>query len=122
MVTDYTSQKKDTGDETTVAAHPKNSWKSFNKYLKENAVSPDGKTGIVKLSFEVDHDGTLGEIKVVKGLSQPTDQKAIDLIKAGSAWMEMQMVHPKRLLYGLSSKNNHLLLFTSIRESENFLQ
>jgi TonB family protein len=87
VVTDYTSRNKDAGDGTPVGAHPKDSWKSFNEYLKENAVSPDGKTGVVKLSFEVEHDGTIEDIKVVKGLSQPTDQKAIDLIKAGSAWI-----------------------------------
>jgi hypothetical protein len=97
VVTGYTTQKKDDVDDTPVAAHPKNSWKVFNKYLKENAVSPDGKTGVVKLSFEVDHDGEIGEIKIIKGLSPATDQKAIDLIKTGSDWIGNANGSPEKI-------------------------
>ncbi|HEY4324619.1 MAG TPA: carboxypeptidase-like regulatory domain-containing protein [Mucilaginibacter sp.] len=105
VVTDYTSKNKDAVDDVTVVAHPKNSWKTFNKYLKENAVSPDGKTGVVKLSFEVDHDGTLGEIKVIKGLSQPTDQKAIDLIKKGSDWIGNANGLPEKITIRVKFEN-----------------
>jgi hypothetical protein len=38
----------------TTNAHPKNGQDDFNSYLKENAVSPDGKKGSVTLSFIVD--------------------------------------------------------------------
>jgi hypothetical protein len=67
-------------------ALPQVGWEGFNKYLKDNAVSPDGKTGVVKLSFTVAQDGIISDIKVLKGLSPDADKKAIDLINAGPDW------------------------------------
>jgi outer membrane biosynthesis protein TonB len=72
---------------TTAPAHPKGGWGSFRKYLKKGAVSPDGKTGIVKLSFQVDANGNISNIKVLRGLDKETDQKATDLIIDGPAWL-----------------------------------
>jgi hypothetical protein len=70
----------------TAAAHPKDGWGNFRKYLKKGAVSPDGKTGTVKLSFFVDANGAISNIKVVKGLDQATNQKATELLIDGPAW------------------------------------
>ena len=84
VVVGYGSQKKD--DEPVTAAHPKDGWHSFKKYLNENAVSPDGKTGIVKLSFTVDPNGNISEVVIIKGLSALTNKKAIDLINNGPDW------------------------------------
>lgn len=67
-------------------AHPKDGWYSFNEYLKTHAISPDGKTGTVHLSFTVSTLGVISDIKVTKGLSDLTDKKAIDLLKTGPAW------------------------------------
>jgi len=67
-------------------ARPTSGWVSFNKYLKENATSPDGKKGTVKLSFMVVADGSVSEIKVTSGLSAAADKKAIDLITNGPKW------------------------------------
>jgi hypothetical protein len=78
---------KKTDDEFVVTnAHPKDGWSSFRKYLKENAKSPDGKTGIIKLSFMVDRYGSVSEITIIKGLSPATNQKAIDLVSDGPDW------------------------------------
>ncbi len=71
----------------TAAAHPKDGWDSFRKYLKTGAVSPDGKTGTVKLSFQVDANGNISNIQVLKGLDKETDQKATELIMDGPAWL-----------------------------------
>ncbi|HVV55867.1 MAG TPA: TonB family protein [Mucilaginibacter sp.] len=68
-------------------AHPSTGWQSFNDYLKNNTVSPDGKTGIVNLSFTVDANGNLSGFKVTKSLSDTADQKAIDLVKNGPDWI-----------------------------------
>lgn len=84
VVVGYGSQKKD--EESVTAAHPKDGWDSFKKYLSENAVSPDGKTGIVKLSFTVDPNGNISEVVIIKGLSTLTNKKAIDLINNGPDW------------------------------------
>ncbi len=85
VVTNY-NPKSSAEEPAVVSAHPKAGWSSFRKYLKENAHSPDGKTGVVKLSFMVDINGAISDIKVTKGLSQSTDQAAIDLINDGPDW------------------------------------
>jgi len=89
VVTGYGSRKSsEDGDEPLVVdAHPINGWSSLKKYFDENAVSPDGKKGIVKLSFMVDHSGNITNIKVVKSLSTETDAKAIDLLNNGPGWV-----------------------------------
>ena len=79
------SQKKK--DETVTAAHPQAGWHGFKKYLNENAVSPDGKKGIVKLSLMIDNNGNISEVTVIKGLSPLTNKKAIDLINNGPDWI-----------------------------------
>lgn len=67
-------------------AHPRNGWDSFKKYL-DNAISPDGKTGKVRIRFVVNTDNTLSEFKVTKSLSADADAEAIRLIKEGPAWI-----------------------------------
>lgn len=86
VVVSYGTKKTD-DEAVVITAHPKDGWSSFRKYLKENAKSPDGKTGIVKLSFMVDHYGSVSEITITKGLSPATNQKAIDLISDGTDWV-----------------------------------
>ncbi len=87
VVVGYGTSKK-TGNETAdTSAHPNSGWANFNKYLKKNAVLPDGSTGVVKLSFKVAGNGSISDISIVKGLSKIADQKAIDLINNGPAWI-----------------------------------
>jgi TonB family protein len=71
----------------SIDAHPKTGWKAFNSYLSKNAVSPDGQTGKVNISFIVDGQGNLNDFKVLNSLSTATDQKAIDLVNKGPAWL-----------------------------------
>ena len=86
VVTGYSSQNKNP-DTVYTSAHPKAGWGALRKYLRTNAISPDGKSGTVKLSFEVNHDGVITKIQVVSGISDMTNQKAVDLIKNGPAWV-----------------------------------
>lgn len=86
VVTGYTSQPR-SDDAPIIDAHPQTGWSDFKKYLKNGAISPDGKTGIVKLSMSVAPNGMISDIKVEKGISPATDQKAIDLVKDGPAWV-----------------------------------
>jgi hypothetical protein len=67
-------------------AHPQTGWDAFRKYLKENAVSADGKAGIVELAFTVNANGSISNINVTKSLSVTADAKAISLIKDGPVW------------------------------------
>jgi hypothetical protein len=87
VVVGYGTSKKNDGV-SIIDAHPQEGWSSFRIYLKENAISPDGKTGVVRLSFVVDHNGIISDMKVLKGLSPATDQKAIDLINDGPDWID----------------------------------
>lgn len=86
VVTGYTSQAKP-GEAAVIDAHPQAGWSNFKKYLKENAISHDGKTGVVKLSMMIAPNGTISDIKILKGLSNATDQQAIDLINDGPSWV-----------------------------------
>ena len=74
-------------EEEYQSAHPATGWNVFKKYLKDNAESPDGKIGTVKLSFMVNADNSLSDFKIIKSLGAQTDSAAVGLIKDGPAWM-----------------------------------
>lgn len=69
------------------AAHPKIGWSKYNKYLGSTAISPDGKTGSVGLSFLVDKSGAINSIIIVTSLSDAADKKAIELVNKGPKWV-----------------------------------
>ncbi len=95
VVTGYTSKN---ADETVIInAHPKDGWSSYRKYLKENALSPDGQIGVVKLSFIVGRNGAISGITIKKGLSTATNQKAIDLINDGPTWVGNTNKEPEKV-------------------------
>jgi hypothetical protein len=80
-----------------IAAHPQKGWRDFRHYLKTNAVSPDGVTGLVKISFVVDKSGSIGNIKVEKGLSDAANKKALSLVKDGPGWVGNSNKHPETI-------------------------
>ena len=86
------------GSEVSSAdAHPKNGMPNLDDYLKNSAVSPDGKTGKVKLSFIVAAGGTLSQFKILKSLSDAADKKAIDLLSSGPEWVGSTDKKPKEV-------------------------
>ena len=82
-----TNKKQDDDQQQYEAAHPANGWSDFKKYLKDNAKSPDGKAGVVKVSFTVDEYGALSDFKIKKSLGDETDNAAIQLIQNGPHWL-----------------------------------
>ncbi len=70
----------------TRPAEPVMGWNAYRKYLKSKATSPDGKKGSVTLSFTVSPAGEVGNAKVIKGLSEEVNKKALQLILEGPAW------------------------------------
>jgi hypothetical protein len=84
VVTHNDSLKKAAAND--IKAHPVEGWDSLKKYLKDNAASPDGQTGTVKLSFMVDQSGAITNITIISGLSNATNNKAINLIANGPVW------------------------------------
>ncbi len=71
---------------TSEEARPKAGWNAFQKYMSTVAISPDGKCGDVKLSFTVEANGAINNCKVVTGLSEAANKKAVELIKNGPSW------------------------------------
>ncbi|WP_259065581.1 carboxypeptidase-like regulatory domain-containing protein [Mucilaginibacter sp. X4EP1] len=86
VVTGYSAQNKEADENAYIAARPREGWNTLKKYLQQNAISPDSKTGTVKLAVTIGANGNITSIKVIKGLSTATDQKAVDLINNGPAW------------------------------------
>lgn len=76
-----------TNDVSSKIAHPKIGWANFETYLRDGAVSPDRKSGLVKISFLVHEDGSCTDFKVVNSLSKAADKSAIKLIKDGPVWI-----------------------------------
>jgi TonB family protein len=77
--------------------HPQTGWANFEKYVYGKAISPDGKTGMVKLSFTVNTDGILSDFKVIKSVSAVADQMAIDIVKNGPGWMGESNGQPRTI-------------------------
>ncbi len=92
LVIDMAAQKK-----AATEAHPQSGWNNFTKYLQDNAVSPDGKTGAVKLTFIVNNDGTFSDFKVKTELSEVANKKAIELVKNGPLWDANTNGQPKEI-------------------------
>jgi TonB family protein len=74
-----------------LAAMPAGGERAFRNYLRDSLEYPEKalrerKEGSVRLSFVVNVDGTLQDIKVVRGLSEECDAEAIRLLKEGPAW------------------------------------
>lgn len=81
VVTGYGQVKKEPKE-----AHPKMGWDNYKKYLKSEAVTTDGSSGNIRLSFTVGSKGELGDFKIISGLSDAVNQTAIGLVKKGPAW------------------------------------
>ena len=96
VVAGYSSRKNDDDNAVIIDARPKGGWSSFRKYLRDNAISPDKKAGIVKLSFSIQADGTISDIKIVKGLSVATDKKAIEMLNNGPDWIGSSTKKPEK--------------------------
>lgn len=96
IVTGYTSQPRDANSDF-ITAHPQKGWNAFKKYLKINAVSPDKVIGVVKVTFIVDKFGSVSDIKVIKGLTDAANKKAISLIKDGPDWMGNSNKRPETI-------------------------
>jgi TonB family protein len=74
-----------------VQAMPKGGLKKFHQYIEKNLRYPSeakerGIKGKVNLQFTVEKDGSLTNIKVLKGLGYGCDEEAIRLMKAAPKW------------------------------------
>lgn len=71
------------------AAQPSDGWDLYNQYLKVNLRKPSNEpllNGPVLLSLDVDKNGMVSNIQVVKGLTKAYNAEAIRLVKEGPFW------------------------------------
>jgi hypothetical protein len=62
----------------------------FYDYFKSNFKVPEehkDKTGRIILSFVVDTDGSLTDIKLLRGINAPIDNEVLNLLKASPKWI-----------------------------------
>ncbi len=59
---------------------------AFQKYLHQNLRPINGATGRVITCFVIEKDGSLSNIRVLKGLNKEADAEAIRVIKASPNW------------------------------------
>ncbi|MES2279564.1 MAG: energy transducer TonB [Bacteroidota bacterium] len=72
------------------------------QYITKNLKNPGGDNGKVRISFVVEKDGSLTDIKIVGSLSETADAEAIRLMKASPKWKPaMQNDAPVRQLYNI---------------------
>lgn len=60
-------------------------WEAYKKYLHIN--NPYGNSGKVTVIFQVDIEGNPMNIRVIRGLDEDANQRAIKLIYTGSRWI-----------------------------------
>ena len=77
----------------------------FNKWVQSNIVYPEaaqaaGKEGRVTLKFKVDKDGSIKNVKVVKGVDPELDAEAVRVVSSAPAWTPgMQNGEPVAVTY-----------------------
>jgi len=73
-------------------------------YIAKNEKSVDSK-GVVRISFTIERDGGVSDIKVDQSLSERADKEAIRLVSGMRKWRPgMQGGHPVRVRYSIPIK------------------
>ena len=68
-------------------AKPAKGWTSFRKYLRDHAMVYKNKDeGVVVLSITVSPNGNISDVKIINGINEQINQKAIDLLLNGPKW------------------------------------
>lgn len=75
------------GPEASAEPKPVQGWKAYKKYLKENAILMDGTSGSVVVAFMINRQGSPDKLRIVKGLTDEINRKAILLIGNGPRWI-----------------------------------
>ncbi|MCH7415580.1 TonB family protein [Belliella sp. R4-6] len=78
-------------DVVETAPNPQGGMEGWNEYLKSNLKYPEvakanGEEGTVYVVFEVNKDGSISEVDVLRGVSPTIDAEAVRVVKASPAW------------------------------------
>jgi len=74
-------------DKAKSPTRPADGWKNYLTYIKQEAVMPDNSVGKVMLAFKIGKDGLIYGIRILKGSTMAINQKAIEILKNGPAWI-----------------------------------
>lgn len=95
-----------------IQPEPPGGMAAFRKWIAENYQYPQGAIdqgvkGTVQVSFVVEKDGSLTDVKVIRDLSYGTGQAAINLLKKAKKWNAgIQNGRPVRVAYTLPIRLN----------------
>jgi len=67
-------------------AYPLIGWEAYKKYLAQQATLNEGTTGRVTIAFTIDSAGNPVKIRIVKGINDAINNRAINLVLGGSRW------------------------------------
>lgn len=67
-------------------ALPVGGWPAYQNYLKKNNKLLTTETQLVKLSFKVEKDGSVGDVTIVSGQTEVINKEATRLLKDGPKW------------------------------------
>ena len=97
LIAGFTNQSQAQDDKETFTiveelAKPQGGMKDFYDFIKKNLVYPDeakklGIEGKVFLTFIVQEDGSLTDIKVMRGVGSGCDEEAIRILKLSPNWI-----------------------------------
>ena len=76
----------------------------FSKFISKNFVTPDveGLSGVVNITFVIETDGSINDIKIVKDIGSGAGLAAVAMIKKSPKWSVGQMNGaPVRVRYSL---------------------
>jgi periplasmic protein TonB len=88
--TEVVSHGKDTTNHVFITEHMPEfpgGVKALQEYIYKNINQPRGADGNVFVSFVVMEDGTLSDIKVVKGLNDACDKSAMEVVSKMPRWI-----------------------------------
>ncbi len=90
-VTVAKSDKSTRNKVNTTEPEPAGGFRKWDKYVRSNlrypeAASKEGVSGTVEVEFWVHEDGSVTDIRVVKGLGYGCDAEAIRLVREGPKW------------------------------------
>lgn len=98
--------------ETEVSPEPPGGMRAFMEYIGQNYEFPQeaieaGVTGLLQVSFVIERDGSLTDMKIVRDLGYGTGAAAIRVLQSSSKWSPgVQNGRPVRVAYTLPIRLN----------------
>lgn len=73
-------------DNKTSKPEPKNGWRAYRRYLKDERRQAEGQEGTVHVTFTVDKDGRPTDIKIARTTNESLNLAAITIVLNGPDW------------------------------------